>query len=62
MPHSGQQPAGRGIARQWSVQAAGPSSPPRPRALATRAAPLSATASHGRHLAHQAVPLQPLEG
>eukprot|EP00969_Alexandrium_andersonii_P009213 403599-Alexandrium_andersonii.AAC.1 len=38
MPHSGQLPAGRGVASQWPAQAAGPSRPPKPSARATHAA------------------------
>eukprot|EP00969_Alexandrium_andersonii_P324688 14347138-Alexandrium_andersonii.AAC.1 len=49
MPHSGQQPGGRGVADQRSVQAAGPSRPPKPRARATHAAPSVATSAFGKH-------------
>eukprot|EP00969_Alexandrium_andersonii_P343952 15202308-Alexandrium_andersonii.AAC.1 len=59
MPHSGQQPAGRGVADQWLAQAAGPSRPPKPRARATRAAPSVATSATGKQPLHRAIRAQP---
>eukprot|EP00969_Alexandrium_andersonii_P333044 14718667-Alexandrium_andersonii.AAC.1 len=56
MPHSGQQPVGRGVAVQCAAQAASASRPPKSRARATQAAPSDAMSSAGRQPLHQAVP------